>query len=128
MKKGIKIILSIVGVCLGIIVVGFILIMKDIPTISKMPIQDVKIEVLDDGIYTGKYEYSRWLSEVKVVVKGKEIKSISLLSPPLTPDISNELFSHIISEQKINVDVLSGATATSKAYLKSVENALINKE
>jgi len=53
-------------------------------------------------------------------------KSIKLLSSSLTPDISDDLFKEIIKNQNIKIDVISGATATSKAYLKSVENALTN--
>lgn len=73
-------------------------------------------------VKANKYQHwiaERWLSEVKVTVKDKEIKDIKLLSSPLTPEISDDLFKEIIKNQNIKIDVISGATATSKAYLKS---------
>lgn len=128
MKRVLKIILWITGVCLGIMIIGLVAITKDIPTVSNMNINEVRIESVKDGVYKGRYEYSRWLSEVKVEVKDKKIRGIELLSPMLTPDISQELFENIINRQKLSVDVVSGATATSKVHLKAVEHALTNKE
>ena len=43
------------------------------------------------------------------------------------PEVTQELFDNVIAAQSIDVDVLSGATVTSKAYLKSIENALSGK-
>lgn len=42
------------------------------------------------------------------------------------PNLSDELFSDVIKSQNTTVDTISGATVTSKAYLKSIENALNN--
>lgn len=35
-----------------------------------------------------------------------------------------DLFRHVIESQSLQVDVISGATLTSKAHLKALENAL----
>lgn len=40
------------------------------------------------------------------------------------PDLTDELFARVIRAQSLQVDTISGATLTSKAYLKGVENAL----
>ena len=40
------------------------------------------------------------------------------------PEWTKELFDKIIQKQNTEVDIVSGATVTSKAYMKSIENAL----
>lgn len=124
MKKVIKILLSIVAVivCLGAFM--FYMIIKDIPKMKATEINNVAISELADGSYTGTFEFSRWKSVVNVSVKDGKVVSIERLSDPLTPDVSSELFNSIIEKQSVDIDAVSGATATSKAYLKSVENAL----
>lgn len=119
-----KLIIEIVGGILIVTGLGLLGIMKDIPTLKALNINPVNISALPDGIYTGKYEFSRWKSEVSVSIQGGKLINIERLSEPLTPDVSEELFNTIIEEQKIDIDVITGATATSKAYMKSIENAL----
>lgn len=122
-----KLIIEIVGGILIVTGLGLLGIMKDIPTLKALNINSVNISTLPDGIYTGKYEFSRWKSEVSVSIQRGKLINIERLSEPLTPDVSEELFNAIIEEQKLDVDVITGATATSKAYMKSVENALKHK-
>jgi uncharacterized protein with FMN-binding domain len=40
------------------------------------------------------------------------------------PDVSEELFMRVMESQDTRVDAVTGATVTSKAYLKAIENAL----
>jgi uncharacterized protein with FMN-binding domain len=47
------------------------------------------------------------------------------VSPPAFTD---ELFSRVIRAQSLQVDLMSGAAITSKAYLKSVERALLKAQ
>ena len=39
-------------------------------------------------------------------------------------EVSMALIDEVIKKQDTNVDIISGATVTSKAYLQSIENAL----
>lgn len=112
------------GVLLVIIVIGFFVMTRGIKEGKKLEINSVDISKLEDGTYIGKYSKDRWISEVEVSVRGKKIENIKTLSQPLTPDVGDELSKRIIEKQNVNVDVISGATVSSKAYLKSVENAL----
>lgn len=109
---------------LAIAALGLFFIMKDIPKLKALPIESVSISSLQDGTYEGNFEFSRWKSDVKVSIKNGQIVNIERLSEPLTPDVSTELSNRMIEEQKVDVDVVTGATASSKAYMKSVENAL----
>lgn len=124
MKKRTKIILSILVVLLCF--VGFMGYgaMKNLPTMCAMEIRPVTATHLADGTYTGRFEFSRWESEVNVTVKDGKITSIERLSKPLIPDVSPALSTAIIEKQSLDVDTVTGATASSKAYLKSVEYAL----
>ena len=112
------------GVLLVIIVIGFFVMTRGIKEGKKLEINSVDISKLENGTYIGKYSKDRWISEVEVSVRGKKIENIKTLSQPLTPDVGDELSKRIIEKQNVNVDVISGATVSSKAYLKSVENAL----
>ncbi|UEL47969.1 FMN-binding protein [Terrisporobacter hibernicus] len=112
------------GVLLVIIVSGFFVMTRGIKEGKKLEINSVDISKLENGTYIGKYSKDRWISEVEVSVRGKKIENIKTLSQPLTPDVGDELSKRIIEKQNVNVDVISGATVSSKAYLKSVENAL----
>ncbi len=40
------------------------------------------------------------------------------------PEVTEALLSKVLEKQNANVDVISGATVTSKAYLKAIENSL----
>ena len=43
-------------------------------------------------------------------------------------DFTDKLFNRVIQSQSLKVDVITGATLTSKAYLQGVENALKNAQ
>jgi len=87
------------------------------------PIDDSQLE---DGVYKGKYNGGRWSNEVSVTLKDKKVTQIDIVKSVVfeKPEVSKELINKVIKKQNTNVDVISGATVTSKAYLKSIENAL----
>jgi len=43
---------------------------------------------------------------------------------PANEEMRQELFDRIIDQQSLQVDTITGATVTSRAYLKSIEEAL----
>lgn len=44
------------------------------------------------------------------------------------PELTDKLYDSVIKAQSLKVVTVSGATITSKAYLKSVENALVKAQ
>jgi uncharacterized protein with FMN-binding domain len=66
---------------------------------------------------------------VKVTIKGGKIESIEAEKPVTFGEagMANALFASVVAAQNTDVDVQSGATLTSKAYLKSIETALSSK-
>ena len=91
---------------------------------KNLVIEDVEIESLEDGIYTGGYEAGRWTNSVEVAVRDGRIISIQLLEGFNQENARETVYQGIIHNQTLMVDVHSGATVSSKAYLKAVENAL----
>lgn len=93
---------------------------------SKVAIGNVDILKLEDGSYNGKYKAGRWTNEVNVIIKNHAITKIELVKDVMIPqpDLKDKVFNEVIENQSLNIHAVSGATVTSKAYLKSIENAL----
>ena len=93
---------------------------------KNMIISPIDDSQLGDGVYKGKYNGGRWSNEVNVTLKDKKVTKIAIVKSVVfeKPEVSRDLISKVIKKQNTNVDVVSGATVTSKAYLKSIENAL----
>jgi uncharacterized protein with FMN-binding domain len=126
MKKVLKVILI---VFLGIAVIGaagVITITSGLKAGKNVEISAVGPAALDDGIYEGFYSAGRWTNEVAVTVTGGKITGIELIRDVRfpNPETTDEVIRRVIEAQNTSVDAVSGATVTSKAYLKAIENAL----
>ncbi|MDR0314003.1 MAG: FMN-binding protein [Treponema sp.] len=81
-----------------------------------------------DGVYRGNYDLSG--SPVKVTldvtVQNHYISAVNIVKHVCSPigKKAEKITETIIEEQSLNIDVVSGATGSSKAILKAVENAL----
>ena len=81
-----------------------------------------------DGVYRGNYVLAG--SPVKVTldvtIQNNNIAAISIIKHTCSPigKKAEKITGNIIEAQSLNVDVVSGATGSSKAILKAVENAL----
>lgn len=116
-----------VGIVIVLIFVGGIFFLtKGLKTISKIEINNVEVSSLSDGVYSGEYKCRRWTNTVNVTIKNYKITKIDIVKDVLfkRDDVRKKLFNRVIEKQNVDVDTISGATVTSKAYLKSIENAL----
>jgi uncharacterized protein with FMN-binding domain len=81
-----------------------------------------------DGVYRGNYSVSGTPVKVTldVTVQHGNINSITLIRHIRSPigKKAEKIIQNIIEAQSLDVDVISGATASSKAILKAVEDAL----
>lgn len=93
-----------------------------------MSIKHIDTSQLKNGVYEGKYNGGRWSNEVSVVLEDGKITKINVVKSVLVekPEVTKELINNVIEKQDTAVDAISGATVTSKAYLKAIENALTN--
>jgi uncharacterized protein with FMN-binding domain len=126
MKKAVRVILILVVAIIAIGVVGLFFLTRGLKSGSKVEISSINPSSLDDGIYKGSYSAGRWSNELAVTMKEGKIQEIKIIKDMdiAPPEISNEIFSRVIKLQNTDVDAVSGATVTSKAYLKSIETAL----
>jgi uncharacterized protein with FMN-binding domain len=70
-------------------------------------------------------------NECQVTVSSGRVTDIQLVgsSDPGSKNTQHEaLYDRVIEAQSLQVDTISGATLTSKAYLQAVENALIQAQ
>jgi|LAHU01.1.fsa_nt_gb uncharacterized protein with FMN-binding domain len=119
--------LLIIGIIVGVFIIGmFYYAMAGMQEIKEMVITDIDLSQVKDGVYTGEFKGNRWSNTVEVSVEGHKITEVKILDDvgiPI-PEISKKLIESIKEKQSLNVDAISQATINTKAYLKSIENAL----
>jgi len=127
MNKKLKTIITAIVIIIGIILFVLFYLTRGLQEGQNIEVNEIDLTYLeDDGFYTGKFNFGRWSNEAKVTVKDKKIIDIEFPDDiTLSQDEAREeIINRIIDEQKVKVDVVSGATVTSKAYMKSIEDAL----
>ncbi|MEX1307708.1 MAG: FMN-binding protein [Eubacteriales bacterium] len=93
---------------------------------KSLTIQSIDMTQIEDGTYTGMYENGRWSNTVTVLVEDHRIIDIEILDTGNDSQIAvlNQVTGEVIDQQKVDIDSLTGATATSKSLQKAIENAL----
>jgi len=90
-------------------------------------ILNVDLTKISDGSYVGNYDSYRFSNTVEVTVRDHKITDIhSLKLQEGQQKLVDILTETILKEQRSDVDVVSGATASSNGFLKAVEVALQN--
>lgn len=94
--------------------------------IRHMPIENINLIKVSNGIYKGESKVGNYTYKVKVKVESHKIVDIKGLDNRKSPYVTyaEGVFPKIVKQQKIDVDAVTGATTTSKAFMKAVENAL----
>jgi len=84
----------------------------------------------EDGVYRGIYDLTGTPVKVTldVYIQDNRIKSIEIIKHISSPigKKAEKIIDQIIVSQNLDIDAVSGATGSSKAILKAVENALNN--
>ncbi|MFW6034836.1 MAG: FMN-binding protein [Halothermotrichaceae bacterium] len=130
MKTYVKVILAVLALVILIGAGGLYYISRNLETVVDENIKNIDLSTIEDGSYVGVYEAGRFSNELKIKVKDHRIIEITVAKDILIsqPEVTEKLFDRVLKNQKVNVDVISEATVTSKAYLKSIENALSDKK
>ncbi len=114
--------------------VGWSRLQKEHEEARSIPLDAVDFNKLNDGTYHGAYAggmYAWRVNECDVTVTNGEVIDIRLAATqdPAAENMDPEmLYDRVIKAQSLQVDTISGATLTSKAYLKCVENALLQAQ
>ena len=122
------IVVAVLGIAGGI---GWSKLSKEHQEARSLPLNAVNFSKLKDGTYHGAYAggmYKWRKNECDVTVKKGKVSAIQLVASqdPGGKNTQHEvLFDRVIQSQSLQVDTISMATLTSKAYLQAVENALI---
>ncbi len=108
-----------------LIAVSFALQYVQLRHFRHLPITEIKLANLHDGIYVGKVHYGFDYS-VQVSIKNHFIEDIKILNNrhSFYAQLAEGIKHKIIGQQKIDIDTVTGATTTSKILLKAVEVAL----
>ncbi|MCL1819764.1 MAG: FMN-binding protein [Oscillospiraceae bacterium] len=115
------------GIVLVILIGMFLTVTNGLSEGAKVTLNGIDLTTVPDGSYTGTYDFKRWSNKVVVHVKDNQITAIDIVDdiPGATvTDCSGEMFRRVIAAQDTRVDAVSGATVTSKAYLKAIEDAV----
>jgi len=126
-KKKKKILLIIVSVIVILIALVLFVVLSGLTEGLRVPLNGLKLSNVPDGSYTGDYQHRRWSNTVVVHIKDQTITAIDVEKDMFGAGITNaadDIIRRVIEAQDTKVDMLSGATVTSKAYLKAIENAL----
>ncbi|UWG95858.1 FMN-binding protein [Dehalobacter sp. DCM] len=92
-------------------------------------IANVDLDNIPDGAYTGTYAASPIEAAVRVTVKDHAITAIEITKHENGRGEPAEAITNtVIETQNLDVDVISGATYSSKVILKAIENALNNAQ
>jgi len=116
------------GIFLAMILVVFILLTNGLSEGANVQIHGIDLTNVADGDYTGEYNFKRWSETAIVSVRNGEIVEIHADEKNM-PDIFSdyniyeEIIGRVIAAQNTTVDAVSGATVSSKALIKAIENA-----
>ena len=99
---------------------------KEVVATRQMQITQIDIGLGRDGQYQGDYRCGNFTYVVGVTVKDHNIAAIKILKNRTTKHAkqTEAVVQRILEQQRNDVDAVSGATTTSKALLKAIENAL----
>jgi len=110
---------------------GWSRLMKEHKEARSLPLNAVDFSKLKDGTYHGAYAggmYKWRANECDVMVTDGKVTDIQLVGskdPGSKNTQHKELYDRVIKAQSLQVDTITSATLTSKAWLQAVENALI---
>lgn len=118
--------LRVVGIVFALLLIiiggGYLAASRGLSEMQELVINDVSPGEVVDGVYTGEFNQYRWSYSVDVTVQDGKIVDIQFINGGT---LEQELAERIITKQSLDVDINTGATVNSKAFLKAVETALI---
>jgi uncharacterized protein with FMN-binding domain len=96
--------------------------------VRNLEFDPVNLEKIDNGIYEGRFTYADFEYVVEIDVEDHKIRDIKVLQNRSSKYalMAEDVLPRVLEAQNLNVDATTGATTTSKALLKAIENALTN--
>lgn len=96
-------------------------------SVREISIEEISLPTVPNGVYVGECDVDMIYAKVEVAVHNGAIADIRILEHKNERGQAAEaVVERIVSEQRIDVDAVSGATNSSVVLKKAVENALKN--
>lgn len=126
MGKKALIILSIIIFLVLVIILAIIFVSNSMKNnLENLSINNVDMSIVEDGDYVGEYSSFPVKVKVMVTVKDHKITSIDIIEHDNGEGQKAEIIiNDVIEKQSLDVEIISGATYSSKVILKAIENAL----
>jgi uncharacterized protein with FMN-binding domain len=126
MKRKILLLSLVVGALFAVGIGGFTMVDHATKSVTRgIVVYTQNVRGAPDGIYTGSYEILPVKVVVRVNVEDGEIADIFILEHQNgLGGKAERIVKDVLERQSLNVDVVSGATASSKAILRAIENAI----
>ena len=131
-KNKLKVLLVIVFIVVLAVAAFFIYFMTNVNSyqekVRSTIISDIDISGIPDGSYIGEYDAGLVYANVEVHIESGKIADILIIEHRNGRGMSAEsIVDTIISQQKIDVDAISGATSSSTVIKKAIELALLRE-
>ncbi len=125
MRKGLLIFLGIVAVIVIGGLVTFRSIESNLERLGGTVVEDVELDIVADGTYTGSFRIFPLYVKVEVQVLNHEIMTITIIEHVNGEGLAAEaIIDDCLESQSLTVDAIAGATYSSKAILLAIRNAL----
>jgi len=100
---------------------------KEMGNVRDMPIKNVDLKTVADGKHAGTFIYGGFTYQVLTTVTNHEIAGIEIVQNKKSRHATKAeaVIPRIVQHQTPNVDGISGASISSKALQKAVENSLL---
>jgi uncharacterized protein with FMN-binding domain len=100
---------------------------KEMENVRDLAVQDVDLQSVTDGSYPGSFAYGGFTYQVLTTVKDHTIVNIDIIQNKKSRHAAKAeaVIPLIVEHQSPNVDGISGASISSKALKKAVENSLL---
>ncbi len=99
------------------------------PNPGAVNLEELNLDNIDSDIYKGLYRVGPVKTKVNVTVFNHKITGIDIIKHPTGQGQAAEnIIKDVIKKQSVQVDVITGATISSKCILKAIETALEEKE
>lgn len=123
-RKVIVLVMLIAGIAGG---VNAFLTSQRLQRYRQMTIADTDLTRLADGVYPGEAKVGSYTYKVAVTLQNHRITGIQIVDNRKSPyaRYAEGVAPKVLNAQNANVDTVTGATTTSKALLKAIENALM---
>lgn len=115
------------GAAVAISVAAIIYIQYDIlQTMRQTAIPSVDLRQVSDGVYPGETNFGGFVYSVEVTVEEHVITDITIVQnrAGVYPSVAEGVVDKVIQAQQVDIDAVTGATTTSKAFLLAIEDAL----